>query len=110
MIQIESYMNQIVMPTEKNAKIIPYAVKVAMVTKALRNLYGLSQTELAETSGLSRPTISRLEKASDLKVKAETLEQLLDVFRTLGVEISVNTDDILIRITNQSLAEALDRH
>ncbi len=98
MIQLESYMNQIVMSTEKNAKIIPYAVKVAMVTKALRNLYGL------------RPTISRLEKASDLKVKAETLEQLLDVFRTLGVEISVNTDDILIRITNQSLAEALDRH
>jgi transcriptional regulator with XRE-family HTH domain len=87
---------------------IPYVVKVATMTKALRNLYGMSQTELAKASGLSRPTISKLEKLSgELNTRSDTLEQLLNVFRELGVEIDINTDDVILRIPNDALAKAL---
>jgi len=97
------------MPDKTNT-VIPYVVKVATLTKALRNLYGLSQSDLAHSSGLSRPTISRLEKLSgDMNTKSDILEQLLNVFRELGVEIDINDDDVVLRIPNESLAKALKR-
>ena len=89
---------------------IPYVVKVATLTKSLRNLYCLSQTELAEASGLSRPTISRLEKmTANMTTKSDTLEQLLNVFRQLGVQIQINDEDIVLRIPNESLALAIKK-
>ena len=86
---------------------LPYTVKVGLLTKALRNLFGLSQSELAELSGLSRPTISRLEKLGvDRSIKSDTLEQLLLVFREKGVQIDMNADEIVLRLPNSSLLAA----
>jgi len=86
---------------------VPYTVKIGLLTKALRNLFGLSQSELAELSGLSRPTISRLEKlGGDRSIKSDTLEQLLAVFRDKGVQIDMNADEIVLRLPNGSLITA----
>jgi len=86
---------------------LPYAVKIGLVTKALRNLYGLSQSDLAERSGMSRPTISRLEKLSgEINTKSDTLEQILNVFRKLGAEIELHADEVVFRIPNSSLSTA----
>ena len=55
--------------------------------KELREKRRLSQSELAELSGVSRPTISRLENDEDVETTTGTLEKLakaLDVsIRTL---------------------------
>lgn len=97
------------MTTETFVVPISYAAKVATLTKALRNMFGMSQTDLAEATGLSRPTISRLEKLSEpIKTKSETLEQLLDAFRRLGVEVEINEHDVVVRIPNAAMAKALE--
>lgn len=52
--------------------------------KELREKRRLSQDELAVLSGVSRPTISRLESAEDVETTTGTLEKLA---KALGVSI-----------------------
>ena len=52
--------------------------------KELREKRRLSQDELAELSGVSRPTISRLESSDDVETTTGTLEKLA---KALGVSI-----------------------
>ena len=52
--------------------------------KELREKRRLSQDELAELSGVSRPTISRLESSEDVETTTGTLEKLA---KALGVSI-----------------------
>ena len=44
--------------------------------KVLREKKGISQAELARISGVSRPTIVRLESAEDIAISTRTLEKL----------------------------------
>lgn len=52
--------------------------------KEIREKRKLSQAELARLSGVSRPTIIRLENSDDVVVNSKTLEQLASA---LGVSI-----------------------
>jgi transcriptional regulator with XRE-family HTH domain len=52
--------------------------------KEIREKRKLSQAELARLSGVSRPTIIRLENSDDVVVNSKTLEQLANA---LGVSI-----------------------
>ncbi len=67
-------------------------LKVRMISshqmKAARALLGIDQRELAELSGLSLPTIQRME-ASDGQVRGvvETLVKVVDAFEKAGVEL-----------------------
>ena len=54
--------------------------------KELREKRKLSQTELAELSGVSRPTISRLESGEDVVINSRTLEKLAK-----ALEVSIKT-------------------
>ncbi|MCH7807101.1 MAG: helix-turn-helix domain-containing protein [Proteobacteria bacterium] len=51
-----------------------------------RNHFGLSQDELAEKSGVSQPTISKMEKGGDGNVAT---------FKSLASALGVSVDDIL---------------
>lgn len=44
--------------------------------KSLREKKGWSQAELARISGVSRPTINRLENAEDVSISSKTLEKI----------------------------------
>ncbi|MCD6107386.1 MAG: DUF4065 domain-containing protein [Caldisericaceae bacterium] len=61
--------------------------KLAKRIKALRGEAGLSQQELAERLGISRPTISQIEN-DERKITADELKKLADIF-------NVSSDDIL---------------
>jgi transcriptional regulator with XRE-family HTH domain len=56
--------------------------------KAARALLGIDQRQLAEISGLSLPTIQRME-ASDgiIRGNVDSLVKLIDALDTLGVEV-----------------------
>ena len=56
--------------------------------RAGRALLGMDQKQLAETSGVSLPTIQRME-ASDGNVRGvvDTLMKVIDAFERLGVEM-----------------------
>lgn len=54
--------------------------------KELREKRKLSQAELAELSGVSRPTISRLESGEDVVINSRTLEKLAK-----ALEVSIKT-------------------
>ena len=49
---------------------------MAYKIKELREKRKLSQAELAELSGVSRPTIIRLENSEDVVVNSKTLEKI----------------------------------
>jgi len=52
--------------------------------KEIREKRNMSQAELSRISGVSRPTIIRLESSTDVVVNSKTLEQLANA---LGVSI-----------------------
>jgi transcriptional regulator with XRE-family HTH domain len=56
--------------------------------KAARALLGIDQRQLAEASGLSLPTIQRME-ASDGNIRGnvDSLVKLIDALNALGVEV-----------------------
>jgi transcriptional regulator with XRE-family HTH domain len=60
----------------------------AVQLKAARALLGIDQRQLAEASGLSLPTIQRME-ASDgtIRGNVDSLVKLIDALDVLGVEV-----------------------
>ena len=67
------------------------AYQAAILIKSLRTFFRMSQTELAKLSRVSRPTIDRIESLRGIEqARPETLEQLLDVFRMLGVVLDMD--------------------
>ena len=84
-----------------------YATKMSIAIRGLRNMFALSQGQLAQKAEVSRPTINRLESLkADRGFRAETLDSLLKVFLEMGVEISWNEEDLVIKIPNNALLEA----
>lgn len=49
-----------------------------------------TESEIAEVSGISRSTISKLMKGKTRRIDFETLESLLDFFEGEGMPISLN--------------------
>ncbi len=82
------------------------SVKMAVLVRALRNAFGMSQGYLAQVAGLSRPTLNRIETMDKRSPRADTLEDLLHVFRSMGVEITLYDEEINIRFTQPALLAA----
>jgi len=81
-------------------------VEMALVAvKAMRGIFGLSQSELARLSGVSRPTISRLETGNDTAIKPETLFHLIRVAQHLGLEVTGDTNGLALHLS----IEGIDR-
>mgnify|MGYP006286244937 CR=1 FL=1 len=86
---------------------IKSAVKMAVLIRALRNAFLMSQSYLAELSSTSRPTINRLETMDKRSVRSETVDDVLQVFRDRGAEITVSDEEVTIRFTRSALLYAL---
>lgn len=84
-----------------------YGFKVGVSIRALRNFFNLSQSELALEAGISRPTISKLEKCHSTSQSVETLETLLDYFRGKGVIINIVGDEIELLFSEQAVENAI---
>lgn len=88
---------------------INQSVKVAVLVRALRNAFNMNQATFASVSGTSRPTINRIESLDGSSPRSDTVDDLLQVFRDMGVEIQVGDDDLTIRFKRQAL-EAAEHH
>lgn len=87
---------------------LSYEQKVALLTRALRNLFGMNQAGMAMLSETSRPTISRLEKLSGERLaRLDTLDRILAVFREKGVEVTFEGKDIVLRLDEETLQAAV---
>ena len=82
------------------------AVKMAVLLRALRNAFAMSQSELAEEAGSSRPTLNLIETMDKRSVRSNTLDALLQIFRDGGVEITVGDVELNIRFTKKALIAA----
>ena len=85
---------------------ITSAVKMAVLVRALRNAFVMSQSYLATISGTSRPTLNRIESMDKRSPRSDTLDDVLQVFRDRGAEITIGDEDINIRFTKTSLLYA----
>jgi len=85
---------------------ITSAVKMAVLVRALRNAFLMSQSDLAAKSGTSRPTLNRIETMDSRSTRADTLDDVLQVFRDRGAEITVGDEDVNIRLTKTALKYA----
>jgi transcriptional regulator with XRE-family HTH domain len=79
------------------------AVKSAVLVRALRNAFAMSQSYLAELSGSSRPTLNRIETMDKQSPRADTVDDVLQVFRDRGAEITVGDEELTIRFTRKAL-------
>lgn len=82
------------------------AVKIAVIIRALRNAFGLSQTELASLAKCSRPTINRIESLDNSSPRSDTVDELIQVFRDRGAEIQIGDDYVVLRFTKEALVSA----
>lgn len=85
---------------------LDFSKKTAILVRAMRNMFGLSQNDLSSCAKIARPTISRLEKLDTDGVRADTLEKSLDFFRSQGVELSFDNNGVTIHLPMYSLAKA----
>jgi len=85
---------------------ITSAVKMAVLVRALRNAFVMSQSYLATVSGTSRPTLNRIESMDKRSPRSDTLDDVLQVFRDRGAEITIGDEDINIRFTKKALQYA----
>jgi transcriptional regulator with XRE-family HTH domain len=82
------------------------AIKVAVILRALRNAFGLSQQGLATKAKCSRPTINRIESLDKASPRSDTVDDLLQVFRDEGAEIQIGDEEVVIRFTRAALLAA----
>jgi transcriptional regulator with XRE-family HTH domain len=54
--------------------------------RAARGLIGWSQTQLAEASGLSLPTVKRFETDNGVKVSDDAIQRMVGALEASGVE------------------------
>jgi transcriptional regulator with XRE-family HTH domain len=81
-------------------------LKLAVAVRALRHSFNMSQTELADLAGCSRPTINRIESIDKASPRTDTIERLMQVFRDRGVEIQISDGEVMIRFTGQAIQTA----
>jgi predicted transcriptional regulator len=83
------------------------SLKVAVLVRALRNAFNLSQTDLSEKVGCSRPTVNRMETLGEASPKVDTVDEVLRYFQERGVEVQVGDEELVIRFTKQALINAM---
>lgn len=84
---------------------ISQSTKNAVLVRALRNAFNLSQSDLAQAASTSRPTVNRIESL-DQNARLDTIESLLEVFRSVGVRIEQSEDELILRFPNSALKRA----
>lgn len=99
-------MNHIGSESQSKEIRITTAVKVAVLVRALRNAFVMSQSHLANLSGISRPTLNRIESMDKRSPRSDTLDDVLQVFRDRGAEITIGDDHINVRFTQKALIYA----
>ncbi|NDF51967.1 MAG: helix-turn-helix domain-containing protein [Betaproteobacteria bacterium] len=77
----------------------------AVIVRALRTAFNLSQSDLAQVAKTSRPTVNRIESL-DQNARLETIESILEVFRSTGVRIEQTEDEVVLRFPNRALKRA----
>jgi predicted transcriptional regulator len=85
---------------------IKQALKVAVLVRALRNAFNLSQDNLADRTRCSRPTINRMETLGEASPRTDTVDDVLRYFSEQGVEVQVSDEEVLIRFTKTALQNA----
>jgi transcriptional regulator with XRE-family HTH domain len=85
---------------------VSQSIKNAVIIRALRNAFGYSQISLATKAGCSRPTINPIECLDKSSPRSNTIDELIQVFRELGVEVQINDEEILLKFTKKALLNA----
>jgi transcriptional regulator with XRE-family HTH domain len=78
-------------------------IKRGVLLRALRNAFGLSQTELASSANCSRPTINRIENFENSSPRSDTVDDLMKVFADFGVEVINEDAQVTIKFTEKAL-------
>ena len=84
-------------------------VKIAVIVRALRNAFGMSQDELATLAKCLRPTINRIESMDKTSPRSNTVDDLYQVFRDKGVEVQISDEEVTIKFTKTALLDLLPK-
>jgi transcriptional regulator with XRE-family HTH domain len=94
------------LPPVNTSGYIAMPLKLAVVVRALRHSFNMSQTELADLAGCSRPTINRIESIDKASPRTDTIERLIQVFRDRGVDVQIGDAEIVLRFSGPSIHSA----
>lgn len=76
------------------------------MVRSLRNMFGLSQSDLSTLAKVARPTLSKLEKLDTEGVRADTLEKTMAFFKYQGVDFAFDKHGVTLHIPNEALIKA----
>jgi transcriptional regulator with XRE-family HTH domain len=86
-----------------NTDRVSYNIKLAVLIRALRNAAGMNQGELCKAANCSRPTVNRIESFHKSSPTGNTIDDILYVFRQMGVEIQMHDDQMTITFNKDFL-------
>jgi len=86
----------------KGTESISFGTQIATVIRAARTGLGWSQQYLATETGISKPTIARIEM-SNISPRADTIDTIMKVFRARGVEIEILDGEVVVKFRKAAL-------
>ena len=72
-----------------------YMVQMAILIRAVRSAGGWNQADMAEMSGVSKPTLQRFEQF-DVSTRIGTIGKLIKIVKDAGVQFEIHQDRLAI--------------
>ena len=82
--------------------------RLGVLVRVLRGAFGLTQSGLAEASGLSFSAVAKFERG-DLRLSDETLAVLFSVFEVDGVSFSKRGDGLSVTLSASFMTDLCDQ-
>ena len=84
-----------------------FSEQLAILVKAVRTAMGWSQADFAQLTGVSRPTLQRLEQKDPTALRSDSLDKILSTLYEQGVRYELMPDRLSIHFDQQALNKAI---
>lgn len=84
-------------------------LKIAVAMRAVRGALGISQSDLAELIGVSKPTVARIETL-EAPMRLDVYSNMLKKLKEMGVRVdTLYSDNVQVEFEPQALAALLSK-
>ncbi len=86
-----------------------FSEQLAILVKAVRTAMGWSQTEFAQLTGVSRPTLQRLEQKDPTALRSDSVDKILNTLHAHGIRYELMPGQLSVHFDQQALNKAIEQ-
>lgn len=81
--------------------------QLAVMVKSIRAAMGWSQDHFSQMTGISRPTLQRLEQKDPSALRTDSLDKIFSLLHEAGITYEIHPDRLTITFHEKALNEAV---